>query len=95
MFQIESCASRSKSATYQRKGRLLRFQANSTATSDAWALKLGNNAWYDSELIATKFEAKPFSNEMQYLKAMCRPILIGRSSILDNRFEDFFSNLPL
>ena len=59
MFRIESCAmqllsSRSKWTTSPRKGRLLRFEQNSTATSDASAQKLGNNVWYDSESISTK-----------------------------------------
>ena len=59
MFRIESCAmqllsSRSKWTTSPRKGRLLRFEQNSTATSDAGAQKLGNNVWYDSESISTK-----------------------------------------
>ena len=37
-----------------RKGSLLRFQSNSTATLVGCAQKLGNNIWHDSELIATK-----------------------------------------
>ena len=50
MFQIKSCAkqqlsSRSKLTTCLRKGRLLRFQLNSTATSDGGAQKLGNDLW--------------------------------------------------
>ena len=44
-------SSRSKS---QRKGCLLRFRWNSTATSGGSAYKLGNNVWHDSESITTK-----------------------------------------
>ena len=47
-------SSRSKSTTCPRKGSLLRFKSNSTATSDGGAQKLGNNVWRDSESIATK-----------------------------------------
>ena len=45
--------------TCPRKGRLLRFQSNSTATPDGYAQKLGNSLWYDSELTATKNGQKP------------------------------------
>ena len=46
---------RSKLTTCLRKGRLLRFTSNSTATSDGGAQKLGNELRRDhSELIATK-----------------------------------------
>ena len=38
-------SSRSELTTYLRKGRLLRFQLNSTATSDGGAQKLGNDPW--------------------------------------------------
>ena len=54
--------SRYKSTTCLRKERLLRFELNSTATSelnstatsDCGAKKLGNDVWHDSESIATK-----------------------------------------
>ena len=36
------------------KGGLLRFESNSTATSDGGTQKLGNNVWHDSFSIATK-----------------------------------------
>ena len=45
--------SRSKSTTCPRKGSVLRFQLNRTATSDSGEQKLGNNSWYDSEWITT------------------------------------------
>ena len=45
-------SSRSKSNTCPRKGRLLRFQPNSTATSDDGTHKLGNYLRHDSVLIA-------------------------------------------
>ena len=41
-------------ATCSRKGRLLRFESNSTATSNGGAQKLWNDVWHDSESIATK-----------------------------------------
>ena len=47
-------SSRSKSMTCKRKGHLLRFKLNSTATSDGCIQKLENNVRRDSELIATK-----------------------------------------
>ena len=54
-FLFESCAqsSRSKSTTCPKKGRLLRFELNST-TLDGGAQKLENDVWHDSESIATK-----------------------------------------
>ena len=58
-------SSRSKSTTCPRKGRLLRFESNSTATSDGGAQKLGNDVRKDSESIATKFAAIPVANEMR------------------------------
>ena len=45
--------------TCPRKGRLLRFQSNSTATSHGDAQKLGNSLWHDSESTATKDGQKP------------------------------------
>ena len=47
-------SSRSKLTTCPRKGPLLSFQRNSTATSFCGTQKLGNNLWYDPESIATK-----------------------------------------
>ena len=47
-------SSRSKSTTCPRKGSLLRFESNSTATSDGGAQKLGNDVRRDSESITTK-----------------------------------------
>ena len=41
-------------ATCLRKGRLLRFKSNSTATSDGCAQKLWNDLWHDSESISAK-----------------------------------------
>ena len=58
MFRIESYAStessRSKSTTCPTEGRLIRFESNSTATSDGGTQKLGNDVRHDSEWIATK-----------------------------------------
>ena len=55
MFRIESCAKQQVcTTTCPWKGRLLRFESNSAATSDGGAKKLGNNAKRNSESIATK-----------------------------------------
>ena len=61
MFRIESCAKQVETAglcrrrrTCPRKGRLLYFDANSAATSDGGAQKLGNDVRRNSESIATK-----------------------------------------
>ena len=51
-------SSRSKSTSCPRKGRLLRFESNSTATSDGGAQKIGNDVWHDSESIKNKFCSK-------------------------------------
>ena len=47
-------SSRSMSMTCPRKGHVLRFKLNSTATSDGSTQKLGNNVRLDSESISTK-----------------------------------------
>ena len=47
-------SSRSKSTTCPRKGSLLRFESNSTATSDGGAQKLRTDVGRDSKSIATK-----------------------------------------
>ena len=47
-------SSRSKLTTCPRKGRMLRFELDSTATSDGGAQKLRNDVSYDPESIATK-----------------------------------------
>ena len=51
-------SSRSKSKTCLRKGRLLKLELNSPATSDGGAQNLGNEVRRDSESIATKVAAK-------------------------------------
>ena len=56
--------------TCPREQHLLRFEVNSTATSNG-AQKFGNNVWHDSELIATKVCSQiGIANEMQCLNAM-------------------------
>ena len=57
-------------ATCPRKGRLLRFESISTATSDGGVQKLGNDVWHDCESIATKVAVKSVANEMRCLKAI-------------------------
>ena len=55
MFLIESCAKQQVCIdTCPKKGRLLRFELNSAATSDGGAQKLGNDVRRDYESIATK-----------------------------------------
>ena len=58
-------------------GSLLRFQLNSTVTSDGGVLKLGKDLWHHSESL----QAKIVANEKQYLNAVLRPALIGRALI--------------
>ena len=51
-------SSRSKSTSCPRNGHLLRFQSNSTATSDGGAQKIDNDVWHDSESITNKVSSK-------------------------------------
>ena len=50
-------SSTSKLTICPRKGRLLRFQSNSTETSDGSVQKLVNNLWHDDESFANNFES--------------------------------------
>ena len=52
--KVCSKVGRKWNATCLRKRRLLRFESNSTATSDCCLQKLLNEAWRDSALITTK-----------------------------------------
>ena len=72
MLQIGSCAKqRSELTTRQRKGSLLIFQLNSTATSDGCTQKLGDNLFYDYESIATKVGSKIIAKQKKAIfKAM-------------------------
>ena len=58
MFWIETCAEQQiQIEDLSKKGRLLRFESNSTATLDGVpkrAQKIGNDVWHDSESITTK-----------------------------------------
>ena len=54
MLRVESCAKQQIDNLSRSEGRLLRFQSNSTATSDGGVQKLGNDVRRDSESIATK-----------------------------------------
>ena len=65
--------------TCRRQGRLLRFQSNSTATSDGGAQKLGFDLWHVSELIAIQVCSQNSRNKMICLKAA----LTGRASNFD------------
>ena len=58
-------SSRSKSTTCQRKGRLLKFKLNSTATSDGSAKKLGTMSGTILNRLQPKFAAQLVANEMQ------------------------------
>ena len=79
--------------TWPRKGSLLSFKLNSTATSDCGTQKLGNDLYHDSESIATivcrrnncKWKAM-FESHVQ--------ICIDWTNF-DFRFKDFLSNLLL
>ena len=48
LTQLNPVPSRSKFTTCLRKGCLLRFKSNSTATSNGCSKKLANNVWHDS-----------------------------------------------
>ena len=79
-------SSRSESTTCLRKGRLLRFQSNSAATSDGGGQKLGNDVRRDSE---PKFG-------LQMKCDVWKPCCDQRWQASFNFwFEDFLSNLPL
>ena len=59
MFRIESCVKQhilidESTTACSRKGRLLRFESNSTVTSDGGGQKLGNDVRRDPESITTK-----------------------------------------
>ena len=82
-------SSRSKSTTCPRKGSLLRFESNSTATSDGGAQKLGNDVRRNSESIATKV----CSQICRKWNAMFESHVVtsvDRTSF-DFRFEDFLA----
>ena len=55
--------SRSKSTTCARKESLLRFQLNSTATTDGSVQKFGNNLSHDSVSIATNVCSSQISSK--------------------------------
>ena len=83
MFGIDSCALLCKAQeSIPRKGRLLRFESNSTATSDGGAQKLGNDVRRDSESIATKV-----CSQISHVVTS-----VDRTSF-NFRFEDFLSYL--
>ena len=63
-------SSRSKSTTCPRKGRLLRFESNSTVTSDVGTQKLEMMSGMILNRSQPKFAAKSVTNEMQCFKAM-------------------------
>ena len=81
-------SSRSKSTTCPRKGRLLRFESNSTATSDGGAQKLGSDVWHDSESIATKVSSQ-IGRKWNAMFESHIVTIVDRTSF-NFRFEDFF-----
>ena len=90
-------SSRSKSTTWTRKGRLLRFDLNSPATSHGGAQNLGNNVRRDSESIGTTIATKVCSQIGRKWNVMFEGHVVtsvDRTSF-DFRFEDFLSSLPL
>ena len=80
-------------ATCPRKGRLLRFESNSTATSDGGAQNLGNDVSHNSESIATKV-CSQIGRKWNAMFESHVVTSVDRTSF-DFRFEDFLSNLPL
>ena len=94
MFGIDSCALLCKAQeSIPRKGRLLRFESNSTATSDGGAQKLGNDVWHDSDSIATKV-CSQVGRKWNAMFETHVVTSVDRTSF-DFRFDDFFSSLPL
>ena len=86
-------SSRSKLMTCPRKGSLLKFQSKSTAASDGWAQKLGNNVWHDSERIATKVCSQICCKWNAMFESSVETCIDWTS--FDFHIEDFFSNLLL
>ena len=86
-------SSRSVSTTCPRKGRLLRFESNSAATSDGGAQKLGNDVRRDSESIATKV-CSQIDSKWNVMFESHVVTSVDRTSFYF-QFEYFFSNLPL
>ena len=96
MFQIEFCVKQQidyqdHHTTCPMKGRLLRFELNSTVTSDGDAQKLGNDVRRDSELIATKFCSQNGCKWNTMFESYVVTIIDKTS--FDFQFEDFLSNL--
>ena len=76
-------SSRFKSTTCPRKGRVLRFELNSSATSDGDAQKLGNYVRRDSESIATKVQPNRSQMKCYVWKPCSDPAMTGRGLIFD------------
>ena len=82
-------SSRSESTTCLKKGRLLRFELNSTAT---WQAKLWNDVWHDSESIAPKNWSQIGSKWNVIFESRVETSIDSTS--FGFRFEVFLSNLP-
>ena len=80
-------SSGSVSTTCLRKGRLLRFESNSAATSDGSAQKLGNDVRRNSEWIATKL-CSQIGRKWNAIFESHGVTSVDRTSF-DFRFEDF------
>ena len=86
-------SSRSKLTTCPRKGRLLRFLSNSTATSDGRVQKLGNDVWHDAVSTATKVCSQIFCKWNAMFES--HVVTSVERTSFDFWVEEFFSNLPL
>ena len=84
-------SSNSKRKTGPRKGRLLRFESNSKATSDDCTQKLGNYVKHDSESIATRV-CSQIGCKWNVMFESHVVTSVDRTSF-DFRFEDFLSYL--
>ena len=81
-------SSRSVSTTCPRKGRLLRFESNSAATSERGAQKPGNDVRHNSESITTKI-CSQISRKCNAMFESHLVTSVDRTSF-DFLFEDFF-----
>ena len=84
---------RSESTTCPRKGCLLRFELNSTATWDCGAQMLGNDVWRNSESIAIKV-CRQIGRKWNVMFESHIVTSVDKSSF-KFRFEDVLSNFSL
>ena len=92
-LKVCSKIGRKWNATCLMKGRLLRFELNSAATSDGGTQKLGNDVWRNSESIATNVCSQ--IGRKWNVRFESHVVTSVEGTSFDFRFEDFFSNLRL